>query len=231
MFISPGCTSHVPMVLFPNHRVLNAHWSPCMVCTHAHLSYPFQPPAILPSSSSSSSTLVPITLASPKTIRYVWKMFLNFFAKCLKCNLIQMVLTHLCYDITTNGIHANGITIRVGIFISTCSVQCAFGSTKSNFKNLEKFSWIWLKRNRRNDGANWKQCHVDTRLDQHAFARTHTSYRSLYVCRCMCVCVCLGNCSLSASLCKWYCSLSLTYWNHYHYHHHHTTAASFLHAL
>lgn len=80
-----------------HHCVLNAHWSPCILCTHANTYHIHSA-----SSSSSSSNFYSLPLfASTKTIRYIWKMFHNFPYKCLKCNLIQMVLTHLCYDITT----------------------------------------------------------------------------------------------------------------------------------
>lgn len=89
-----------------------------------------------------------------------------------------------------------------------------------NFKNLQKFSWILPKRNRRNDGANWKQCYVDTRLDQHAFARTHTSCRS--VCNTYAD-ACLSRGATAASVRHFTNAIarSLTHWNHYHYHYLH----------
>lgn len=111
-------------------------------------------------------------------------------------------------------IHANGITIRMVFSIQ--HVRFNARSVRPNFKNLEKFSWILLKRNRRNDGANWKQCYVDTRLDQHAFARTHTSCRSLYV-----ICMPMHVRMYAASVRHFTNTITTTS----------TAAASFLHAL
>lgn len=93
--------------------------------------------------------LLPFTLFS--TIRYIFENFLHFTQnwKFSKCNLIQMVLTHLCYDTTLHEWHCRNavcgcayvVAMAIHVLFSA-RIHSKFHSILLNKFGNAKFQWI-----------------------------------------------------------------------------------------